>query len=182
MPLNYTENYSKKWLKMNNKHGYCRGTYYKPHVYTFIRNAAKSLDISFNAYVNRLLEHAITEGTAEAIGETLKLEKRRDLLLREESSLRQRLTVILRSGAHLQDYAEKLLLGGQEEISRIRNRTGVYAYVDSKELDVILRILQRREDLVKELITLEDKLLPQTRYPVAPSDKGWKIGRSRSRA
>lgn len=163
------------------RHSTCRGTYYKPHIYAFITKASKSLHISFNAYVNRVLDKVVSGQEVDAIGEEIKLEAQRDALLREEASLRHRLTVILRSGAYLQDYAEKLLLGGPEEVNRIRNRIGIYAKVEEKELDVILRILARREAVVQELIALEDQLLPKEKYPLALTEKGWRIGRSSSR-
>lgn len=159
----------------------CRGVYFKPYVYNVLQSTTRKLGISFNAIVNQILDHAIAEGKLHAAGKTLLLQTKRDQLLREEAGLLRRLRVILRSGAYLQDYAQRLLLGGEEEISRLKRRVGIYAHVNEKELDVILRILQRRENLVKELIDLEDQLLPQQRYPLALSDKGWKIG-SRSLA
>lgn len=156
---------------------------FKPHIWNFINKASKQLlNVNLNLFVNRLLEKAIELDLPGPIGERIKQEFTRDQLLAEERQLRRELTAILRSGAFLQDYAEELLLGRPQEIARIRNRTGVYARVDTKELDVILRILQRREDLTKELVTIESLLLPKNRYPLALSDKGWKIGpTSRSR-
>lgn len=108
--------------------------------------------------------------------EQLSLEVKREQLLAEERSLRQRLNVILRSGAYLKDYAKKLLLGDENEISKLKRRVGIYAHVKPKELNIILRILKRREDLVNELLEIEDKLLPESTYPFMVTEQGWKIG------
>lgn len=43
-------------------------------------------------------------------------------------------------------------------------------------LNVILRILKRREDLVDELLEIEDKLLPSEPYPFMVTEYGWKLG------
>ena len=58
----------------------------------------------------------------------------------------------------------------------LKNRVGIFSQVKPRELNVILRILKRREDLVEELLEIEDKLLPSEVYPFMVTERGWKIG------
>jgi len=156
----------------------CRGTYYKGYVYDFVLGFAARVGCSFSFAVNFLLEKAFSEGLAGRIEDQLYLEVRREQLLAEERSLRERLRVILRSGAYLKDYAKELLLGDEKQIYNLKRRVGIYANVNPKELNVILRILKRREDLVNELLEIEDKLLPSASYPFMVTEHGWELGNS----
>jgi hypothetical protein len=78
--------------------------------------------------------------------------------------------------AYLKDYAKELLLGDFKQISNLRNRVGIFSQITPRELNVILRILKRREDVVSELLEIEDKLLPEEAYPFMVTEQGWKIG------
>ena len=155
----------------------CRGTYYRGYVFAFVRGVVERTGCSFSHAVNLLLEKTIGEKLAE-IEEQLRYEVRREKLLAEERSLRERLRVILRSGAYLKEYAEKLLLGDPKQVFHLKKRVGIYAHVSPKELNVVLRILKRREDVVAELLDIEDKLLPGEPYPFMVTERGWKIGDS----
>jgi hypothetical protein len=155
-----------------------RGVYFRSYVYDFVLGFAEKVGCSFSHAVNFLLEKALSEGLAGKVEDQLCLEVRREQLLAEERSLRERLNVILRSGAFLKDYAKRLLLGEEEEISRLKRRVGIYAHVNPKELNIILRILKRRKDVVNELLEIEDKLLPSEPYPFMVTERGWKIGDS----
>jgi len=157
--------------------GRCRGVYFKDHVLSYVFGFAERTGSSFSSVVNFLLEKAFCDGLGE-VEEGLRLEVRREQLLAEERSLRERLKVILRSGAYLRDYVEKLLLGDSEQISNRKIRIGIFAHVDAKELNVVLRILKRREDLVAELIEIEDQLLPEEPYSFMVTEGGWKLGDS----
>lgn len=108
---------------------------------------------------------------------TLKEEVEAEKLRREEACLRRDLELILRSGAYLQDYARRLLEGDEKEVSKLKSRKGVYANLDVKELDVILRILARREAISKRLVELLDKKLPEERYPFGLTEEGFRIKR-----
>jgi hypothetical protein len=154
-----------------------RGVYFKGYVYDFVLGFAERVGCSFSHAVNFLLEKALSEGIGN-VEDKLRLEVRREQLLAEERSLCQRLRVILRSGAYLKDYAKKLLLGDSEQITNLKRRVGVYSHVKPEELNIILRILKRREDLVNELLEVEDRLLPSARYPFMVTEHGWKIGDS----
>jgi hypothetical protein len=150
----------------------CRGTYYTAPVLAYVDGVAEKVGCSFSHAVNELLQRTIRNGTND-IEEKLSLEVRRSLLLEEEKSLRERLKVILRSGAYLKGYAEQLLIGDRKQISLLKRRTGVYSHVNALELNIILRLLQRRKDLVNELLKIEDKLLPTETYPFALAEEGW---------
>ena len=153
----------------------CRGTYYKEYVLAYVSGLAGKLNCSFSRAVNCLLDKAIGEGFGE-VEETLWLQVRKAKLLEEEADLRETLRVILRSGAYLKDYAKELLLGDFKQISNLRNRVGIFSQVKPRELNVILRILKRREDLVSELLEIGDKLLPSEPYPFMVTEQGWKVG------
>ena len=68
------------------------------------------------------------------------------------------------------------MLGDFKQISNLKNRVGIFAHVKPKELNIILRILKKREDVVNELLEIEDKLLPEEPYPFMVTEQGWKIG------
>jgi hypothetical protein len=153
----------------------CRGTYYKEYVLAYVSGIAERQNCSFSNVVNRLLDKTISEGLSE-VEETLGLQVRKARLLEEEASLRETLRVILRSGAYLKDYAKELLLGDFKQISNLRNRAGIFSQITPRELNVILRILKRREDVVGELLEIEDKLLPSEPYPFMVTEHGWKLG------
>jgi len=156
-----------------------RGVYFRGYVYDFVSGFAERVSCSFSFAVNFLLEKVLSEHQAlSRVEDQLRLEVRREQLLAEERSLRERLNVILRSGAYLQDYAKRLLLGDEEEISKFKRRVGIYAHVNPKELNIILRIFKRRKDVVNELLEIEDKLLPSDTYPFMVTEHGWKIGDS----
>jgi len=152
----------------------CRGTYYKDYVLAYVYGFAERTGCSFSHAVNCLLEKVLSEGLKE-VEEKLGLEVKREQLLEEERNLRERLRVILRSGTYIKDYLKNLLFGDVEEISRLKRREGVYARLTPKELNIILRLLKRREDLVAELLEIEDKLLPSEAYSLVLTEQGWKI-------
>jgi len=174
--MNATSSSSKKGMHTAyTRRRRCRGTYYKDYVLAYVSALAEKLNCSFSRAVNGLLDKAIGEGLSE-VEERVSLEVRKAKLLKEETNLRETLRVILRSGAYLKDYAKELLLGDFKQISNLRNRAGIFSQVKPKELNVILRILKRREDLVDELLEIEDKLLPSEAYPFMVTEQGWKIG------
>jgi len=160
------------------RRGIRRGVYFRGFVWDFVVSFAKEARISVSSVVNKALELFLSERLEGAPQQVFLLESRREQLLAEERSLRERLRVILRSGAFLKDYAKELLLGDEKQIFNLKRRVGVYAHVKPKELNIILRILKRREDLVNELLEIEDKLLPSTMYPFMVTEQGWKIGDS----
>ncbi|MCZ2808924.1 MAG: hypothetical protein O2V44_06190 [Candidatus Bathyarchaeota archaeon] len=104
----------------------CRGTYYQGYILAYVLGFADRVGCSFSRAVNSLLDKAMGEGLSD-VEETLRLEVRREQILAEERSLRERLRVILRSGAYLKDYAEELLLGDSKQISNLKNRVGIFS-------------------------------------------------------
>ncbi len=83
-------------------------------------------------------------------------------LLDEERELRQVHRVILRSGAFLDSYAEKLLRGGSVEDAKFGRKP--LAALNKEEVPVIKRLLARREAVVREICVIEEKLLPSEKY------------------
>lgn len=136
---------------------------------------AEELGVTVSSLVNLACQSFLSEKLTGEFKERLKVEAEVSHLREEERCLRQDLAVILRSGAYLGDYARSLLEGDKAEVSKIRRRKGVYASVDAKELDVILRILARREAISHRLVELMDKVLPKTRYEAGYTEKGFQI-------
>lgn len=92
---------------------------------------------------------------------------RRVVLMKEEESLRQRMRVILRSGAFLDSYAHKLLEGGSPGDARRDGRVPLRA-LSRKDEAIVRRMLARREAVVAELREIEDRLLPKEKYRLRP--------------
>ena len=133
------------------------------------------LGVEVNSFVNYACEKLLFETLTGEVLEQFRIEVEIEHLRVEERNLRQDLALILRNGAYLEDYAKKLLVGDRDEVSMLQHRRGIYSQVDSKELDIILRILFRREAIAKRLVELMDKTLPKERYPFGLTEKGWKI-------
>jgi hypothetical protein len=176
---------SQKFLHMQkfttSRRSISRGVYFRGWVYGFAVDWCRRHGVSFSGLVNKALELFLAELSDKSKTESVDrflLECKRQQLLYEEKELRETLRVILRSGAYLKDYAKELLLGDSEQISYLKKRVGVYSHIKPRELNIILRILKRREDLVNELLEIEDKLLPSSTYPFMVTEHGWKIGDS----
>jgi len=142
---------------------------------------AEKLGCSFSCAVNLLLEKIISQGFGQ-IEEHLDLEVRRQQLLAEEAGLRQTLKVLLRSGAYLPQYAQKLF-GGRDPKDFVTRkcRLPLPALASAKEQEVVRRILARRERIVMELIEIADKLLPKEQFKVGLEESGWTIRSNRPR-
>lgn len=172
------ENVHMHTTRSSRSRGVSAGVYFHPHIWDFVKNYAEATGANISAIVNRALERFLCTRLEGEEAERLRLEAKRDQLIQEEKRLKQELNVILRSGTYLKKYAKSLLLGDTGEISKLRNRVGVYAHISPKELNIILRILKRRENIVKELLEIEDKLLPDETYPFLLTERGWKIADS----
>jgi len=151
-----------------------RGVRFRGFVWDAIKGLAEGCGLDVNALVNKACEVFLLERLTGEVKERFLLEAEVSHLIEEEKNLRQDLALILRSGAYLKDYASSLLEGDKAEVSRLKRRRGVYACVDAKELDVILRILARREAISKRLVELMDKTLPKDRYPFGLTEKGFR--------
>lgn len=137
------------------------------------------LGVSVNDFVNRACEELIASKLSGEVLERFKVEAEMDSLREDERDLRSDLRLILRNGAYLPDYASKLLEGDRAQVSLIRRRRAVYSQVEPEELDVILRILARREAIAKRLVELKAQTLPKDRYPFGLTERGF---RTRARA
>lgn len=160
----------------------CRGTYYKDYILTHVLGLAKKLGCSFSCAVNLLLEAMISEGLAGNVEEHLGLEVRRQQLLAEEAALAQIQKVLVRSGAYLPQYAQRLF-GGKDpkDIMLGKGRLPLPALASVKEQEIVRRILARREHIVLELIEIADKLLPNEQFPVGLEESGWTVRSNRPR-
>jgi hypothetical protein len=154
-----------------------RGVRFIPSVLDGLKHMAEEGKCSLSFLVNKACLALLEKGLPEELVHKIRVEAEIEELKREERCLRQNLTLILRSGTYLRNYAKSLLEGDKEEISKLKSRNGIYARLDSKELDVILRILARREAIAKRLVELMDEQLPKERYDFGLTEHGWKINR-----
>jgi len=157
-----------------------RGTYYRGYVLAYVSGLAEKMGCSFSSVVNFLLEKVISE--SGEVEEPLTLEVRRQQLLAEEFALRQTLKVLLRSGAYLPQYAQKLF-GGKDpkDFGQRKGRLPLPALASTKEQEIVRRILARRERIVMELIEIADKFLPKEQFPVGLEETGWTVRSNRPR-
>jgi hypothetical protein len=148
----------------------------------YVLGVAEKLGCSFSCVVNLLLEKIVSQGLGGEVEEHLGLEIRRQQLLAEEAGLRQTLKVLLRSGAYLPQYAQKLF-GGRDpkDFSLRKGRLPLPALASAKEQEIVRRILARRERIVMELIEIADKLLPEEQLPVGLEESGWTVRSNRPR-
>lgn len=129
-----------------------------------------------------LLEKTISGGLSGEVEEQLGLEVRRQQLLLEEAGLRQTLKVLLRSGAYLPQYAQKLFEGKDpKDFAYRKGRLPLPALASAKEQEIVKRILARRERIVLELLDIADKLLPKEEFPVGLEESGWTVRSNRPR-
>lgn len=127
-----------------------------------------------NAVLNRALLFYLN---AEASDSGLRDEARLCLLLREEQRLIHLNRVMLRSGAYLDLYADKVLRGGKARLDAKLGRKPLAALAPREE-PIFKRMIARREAVVKEIREILARRLPKPEY-VLKEDR---IVRRRSRS
>jgi len=113
--------------------------------------------------LNRVLNEGFLLWLGAKSEDELRLKSRLAQLLHEEHELMQSGRVVLRSGAFLDSYAAKLM-EGNEELSARLGRQPLGALADKQEVNVVKRLLARREAVVQEILMIQDKLLPKEEY------------------
>jgi len=113
--------------------------------------------VRFNWLVNQAVLEFLKGGVDV---ERLRLEAELEGLLREESRLRKVSNVMLRSGAYLPSYVVKVLRkpGGLSEVQR-RGELPLEALADKREVQVFLKIAQKREMVAKRICEIQEQLL-----------------------
>ena len=113
-----------------------------------------------NVPFNRVVNLAVQSFLGGCDVERLRLEAELEGLLREESRLRKVSNVMLRSGAYLPSYVVKVLRkpGGLSELQR-RGELPLEALADKREVQVFLKIAQKREMVAKRICEIEEQLL-----------------------
>jgi len=113
--------------------------------------------------LNRVLNEGFLLRLGQRSEDELRLRCRLAQLLHEEHELMQTGRVILRSGAFLDPYAAKLI-EGNEKLSVKLGRQPLGALTGTKEVNVVKRLLARREAVVQEILDIQNKLLPSEEY------------------
>jgi hypothetical protein len=113
--------------------------------------------------VNQVLNESVLDWVGHEGDEKVKLRARLYRLQDEENELRQTMRIVLRSGAFLHGYAAKLVQG-DEKLSVKLGRQPLDAIASKEEADIVKRILARREAIVKEILEIENELLPHEKY------------------
>jgi hypothetical protein len=113
-----------------------------------------------NVPFNRVVNLAVQSFLGGCDVERLRLEAELEGLLREESRLRKVSNVMLRSGAYLPSYVVKVLRkpGGLSEVQR-RGELPLEALADKREVQVFLKIAQKREMVAKRICEIQEQLL-----------------------
>lgn len=146
-----------------------RNVWFWRDLYALLKRLAKDTGVSFNRLVNLAVQGFL--GQSSLASEELKLRARLAQLLREESNLRRQSRVMLRSGSFLPKYADRIL---RPQESFVREGQQPLRALSKKEEQIFRRILARREKIVKEIVEIQDKLLPKEKFRLKPK-------RSRSR-
>ena len=100
---------------------------------------------------------------AEVDDDWLQDEARLCLLLREEQRLIRLNKVMLRSGAYLDLYADKVLLGGKARLDAKLGRRPLSALAPDEE-PIFRRMVARREAVVGEIKEILARRLPKGEY------------------
>ena len=123
-----------------------------------------------NKAVNLALQQFL--GSSTQASEELRLRVHLTELIHEESQLRRQSRVMLRSGSFLPKYADRIL---RPQDSFVKQGQQPLRALSKKEEGIFRRILGRREQIVKEIVEIQDRLLPKKKFRLKPS-------RSRRRA
>jgi len=96
---------------------------------------------------------------------------RLSLLFAEEKRLVQLNKVMLRSGAYLDLYAEKVLRGGESRDDAKLGRKPLDALAPN-ETPIFKRMVARREAITKEIVEILGRLLPEEEYVLKDDREG----------
>lgn len=130
-----------------------------------------------NAVLNRALLFYLR---AEVDEDWLRDEARLALLLKEEQRLIRLNRVMLRSGAYLDLYADKVLRGGKARLDAKLGRRPLAALAPDEE-PIFRRMVARREAVVGEIREILARRLPEGEY-VLKDERPRRKSRSRRRA
>jgi len=102
--------------------------------------------------------------------ERLRLEAELEGLLREESKLRKVQNCMLRSGAYLPGYVARVLRkpGGVDLLRR--GELPLEALAGKREVEVFLKICQRREEIARRICEIQEQLLADVEPFQLPGD------------
>ncbi len=124
---------------------------------------------------NRVINLAVSEFLKSPVGcdvERLRLQLRLEELMREEHDLRRVWAAIGRSGSYLPQYVDRVL---RPRESMFRQGQVPLRALSVKEEEIFRRIAARREIIAQEIVSIQDRLLPEKRFRLKPEP-------SRSRA
>lgn len=156
----------------------CRPFGFRPQkrVLPFLR-AVRRLGLGVNCVLNDAL---VFYFDAFAKDSGLRNEARLAVLLKEEQRLVQLNRVMLRSGAYLDLYADKVLRGGKaREDAKLGRRP--LAALSPNEEPIFKRMVARREAVVKEILEILDRWLPKAEYVLKEDRPAESRRKSRSR-
>lgn len=159
-----------------------RGVWFWKDVLPLLKRLAKETGTPLNRLVNLAVLEFLRGPNASV--ERLRLEAHKLELFREEADIRKTWCTIARSGAYLEQYAVRVLMPQEyRELMKVQAREdGFYNVRDvrrgrvplqalsKREERLFKRMLARREEIAKELVEIELKLLPKKRWR-------WKIRR-----
>jgi len=121
--------------------------------------------------LNRAVNEALLFWLGAQGDEELQLRAKLVLLRSQEADLRQNMRVMLRSGSYLPQYADKLFREKYDssEPSLVRRGQVPLKALSPAEESVARRILAERERIAQEITGILDKLLPEKKFKLKPS-------------
>lgn len=140
-----------------------RSVWFWRGLYAVLAEFCRVRRLPFNRVVNLAVAEFLRVGCDV---EGLRLQLRLEELLREESGLRRVWAAIARSGSYLPAYVDKVL---KPQDSPIRQGQVPLRALSAKEEEIFRRIAARREAIAKEILDIQDKLLPMRKFRLKPS-------------
>ena len=143
-----------------------RWVYFWKGVLPLVRRFCREHNVRFNALVNQ----AVLQFLGRVGDGRLRLEAELERLLREEAELRRVQNCMLRSGAYLPGYVARVLRkpGGVDLLRR--GELPLEALAGKREVEVFLKICQRREEIARRICEIQEQLLADVEPFQLPGD------------
>jgi hypothetical protein len=152
-----------------------RGIYFREDVLKMLEAYAKETGLNPSQIVNIAVETFFQTKASEHLKEAVKLQAKREKLIKEENDLFKELKAILRSAVYLEDAERDLLLGKKPGIRPSERMAGILSKMPENIREAVMRIFSRREEIANRLAEIETKILPESKRTIVLTENGYKI-------
>ena len=146
--------------------------WFQRELYHLLREFCRVKGLPFNRVVNLAVSEFLKSPSGCDV-ERLRLQFRLEELMREEHDLRRVWATIGRSGSYLPQYVDRVL---RPQESPFRQGQVPLRALSVKEEEIFRRVAARREAIAREIVEIQDQLLPKEKFRLKPEP-----ARSRSR-